>query len=138
MKGTEKQITWAENIQKTALDTLQRNIDRMKAANVKSYERTIKAFEKCKEELLDCFEKCDDAALYIKNRETFSSRSVLQKANEIELIMTNKELDEQFGKKKIKPGRGGYSPAEKEREKWQKKRNIVIQNLLKSIATTVC
>ena len=49
MKGTEKQITWAENIQKTALDTLQRNIDRMKAANVKSYERTIKAFEKCKE-----------------------------------------------------------------------------------------
>lgn len=53
MKGTEKQITWAENIQKTALDTLQRNIDRMKAANVKSYERTIKAFEKCKEELLD-------------------------------------------------------------------------------------
>ena len=52
MKGTEKQITWAENIQKTALDTLQRNIDRMKAANVKSYERTIKAFEKCKEELL--------------------------------------------------------------------------------------
>ena len=41
MKGTEKQITWAENIQKTALDTLQRNIDRMKAANVKSYERTI-------------------------------------------------------------------------------------------------
>lgn len=58
----------------------------------------IKAFEKCKEELLDCFEKCDDAALYIKNRETFSSRSVLQKANEIELIMTNKELDEQFGK----------------------------------------
>ena len=87
MKGTEKQITWAENIQKTALDTLQRNIDRMKAANVKSYERTIKAFE-----------KCDDAALYIKNRETFSSRSVLQKANEIELIMTNKELDEQFGK----------------------------------------
>ena len=138
MKGTEKQITWAENIQKTALDTLQRNIDRMKAANVKSYERTIKAFEKCKEELLDCFEKCDDAALYIKNRETFSSRSVLQKANEIELIMTNKELDEQFGKEKIKPGRGGYSPAEKEREKWQKKRNIVIQNLLKSIATTVC
>ena len=98
MKGTEKQITWAENIQKTALDTLQRNIDRMKAANVKSYERTIKAFEKCKEELLDCFEKCDDAALYIKNRETFSSRSVLQKANEIDLIKTNKELDEQFGK----------------------------------------
>ena len=36
MKGTEKQITWAENIQKTALDTLQRNIDRMKAANVKT------------------------------------------------------------------------------------------------------
>lgn len=60
--------------------------------------KKIKYFFKCKEELLDCFEKCDDAALYIKNRETFSSRSVLQKANEIELIMTNKELDEQFGK----------------------------------------
>lgn len=98
MKGTEKQIAWAEDIQKTALDALQRNIDRMKATNVKSYERTIKAFEKCKEELLECFEKCDDAALYIKNRETFSSRSVLQKANEIELIMTNKELNEQFGR----------------------------------------
>lgn len=30
MKGTEKQIAWAEDIQKTALDALQRNIDRMK------------------------------------------------------------------------------------------------------------
>ncbi len=82
MKGSEKQIKWAEDIKKGAMDTLTNNLERMKNSGHEEYYKiTIQVFEELKKELEECFEKVDDAKVIIENRNKFASDTILKMAS---------------------------------------------------------
>lgn len=82
MKGSEKQIKWAEDIKRGAMDTLTNKLERMKNSKHKEYYKiTIQVFEELKKELEECFEKVDDAKVIIENRAQFASDRILKMAS---------------------------------------------------------
>lgn len=79
MKGTEKQIKWAEDIIAKARETLDRNIaliDRVDTIGARKDER--QCYVDCRESLEKMLEGVDDAAKIIDMRERLSSSSILQ------------------------------------------------------------
>lgn len=70
MKGTEKQIKWAEDIKRTVLENLQNNIDRMEE-HAEHFPYELKAFKETKEEAEKAFEVCENASQIINMRDRF-------------------------------------------------------------------
>lgn len=79
MKGTEKQIKWAEDIKRVALENLQNNITRMEQ-NKECFVYELKAFNETKEDVEKVFEVCEEASQIINMRDRLYN--ILSFANE--------------------------------------------------------
>ena len=85
--GSEKQIKWARDIQKKALEFIDEKIagfeDLSKKASAKGIDIDttidIQACHDCKESLIKCFEKHREAKYYIEHRALFSGGYVSEK-----------------------------------------------------------
>lgn len=85
LKGTEKQIKWAEDIIREARATIKNNIaliDRVDTIGIRAIER--QCFVDCGESLEKMLSQINDAATIIDMREKLSSSSILQMVNEEE------------------------------------------------------
>lgn len=87
MKGTEKQIRWAENIKESAYETVNGNIkilnERLeKYPNWNSLKNDIKGYEKVREILDMFFSQCDDAAKIIEKRFILDGETLINLAHE--------------------------------------------------------
>lgn len=79
MKGTEKQIKWAEDIIRGARETLDRNIELIdKNGTAVLLKDRRQCLVDCKESLEKMLAGIDDAAKIINMRERLSSRAILQ------------------------------------------------------------
>lgn len=67
MKGTEKQIKWAEDIKRTVLENLQNNINRFEE-HAEYFPYELKAFKETKEEAEKAFEIYENASDIIERR----------------------------------------------------------------------
>jgi len=76
MKGTEKQIKWAEDIINDAYNTIDANIARMEKESKEFFHFNIQAYKECRKKLEETLETCDDAAVIIKCRNQFDPRRI--------------------------------------------------------------
>lgn len=70
MKGTEKQIKWAEDIKRVAIENLQNNITRMEQ-NKEYFVYELKAFNETLVEVETVFNSCEEASQIINARDKF-------------------------------------------------------------------
>ena len=79
--GSEKQINWARDIQKKALEAIARKIEYFEDLGTKGFDTTldIQACHDCKKSLIKCFEKHSEAKYYIEHRALFSGGYVSEK-----------------------------------------------------------
>lgn len=83
MKGTEKQIKWAEDIIEEARATIKNNIaniDKVDTIGIRAIER--QCYVECGESLERMLSKIDDAATIIDMRDELSPYSVNQMVND--------------------------------------------------------
>lgn len=82
MKGSEKQVAWAEQIKANAIGTCDANIDRLNKM-LKEYPgfghtaEELQKFETLKAHLIAKFDTVDNAKWYIDNRDRLSGAHVL-------------------------------------------------------------
>lgn len=96
MKGTEKQIKWAEDIIRDARETIRRNIELIKALQEKHgydvRQDELEAYEKCSESLEKVFASTEEAGAIIEMRNRISGRAINEMVNRYCLIQKNKEM----------------------------------------------
>lgn len=85
MKGTEKQIKWAEGIKESAYGTIEANIELLnekleKYPNWESVKAEIKGYEKVRETLDKFFEMTDEASKVINARHILDGESIIEQA----------------------------------------------------------
>ena len=82
LKGTEKQIKWAEDIIREARETIKKNIaniDKVDTIGIRAIER--QCYVDCEASLEKMLSQIDDAATIIDMRNKLSSRSINQMVN---------------------------------------------------------
>lgn len=82
LKGTEKQIKWAEDIIREARETIKNNIaniDKIDTIGIRSIER--QCYVECGESLEQMLSQINDAATIINMRDKLSSHSINQMVN---------------------------------------------------------
>lgn len=92
MKGTEKQIKWAEDIMRQARETISRNIeniDKVDTVGIRSLER--QCFVECGEALEKAFSQIDSAAKIIEMRDQFSSERIVRMVNHAVFVKGNEK-----------------------------------------------
>lgn len=94
LKGTEKQIAWAEQIRQDTLGTAERNIKSLED-KIKQYGDIFKpnlaAYKQVRSNLLSALTKIDDASLLIDKRHIFSGETVNREAGKIAEKIRNKK-----------------------------------------------
>ena len=94
LKGSEKQVAWAEDIIAGARGTIKANIDNIKAQqekyNMKFRQDELEAYEKCKESLETLLAGIDSAAKIIDLRYKISGRAINEMVHEHVNVMKNK------------------------------------------------
>lgn len=102
LKGTEKQVAWAEDIVAIARRTISSNIENIKNLQAEYTEKYGEGFKNFRQDELEAFEKCgesleamlanvDSAAKIIDMREKLSSRSILDMVNQYCFVMNNRK-----------------------------------------------
>ena len=79
MKGSMKQIQWAEDIRANAINTCTANIERMSAEPL--FALDVKVYKIFRAGLIARFDKIDDAALIIKQKELVDPRSIIDQVS---------------------------------------------------------
>lgn len=87
MKGTEKQIKWAEDIIREARETIKRNIEIKKAEEEKNnvpgfFAIEIDCFEECGKSLEQMLSGINEASKIIDMRYQLSSGAILKMVND--------------------------------------------------------
>lgn len=99
MKGTEKQIKWAEDIIREARETINCNVKNIKEQqekyNCKWRQDEIEAFEMCGKSLEEMLSKTNDASQIINMRAKLSSRSIIEMVHEYCFVMKNRKQKEE-------------------------------------------
>lgn len=99
MKGTEKQIKWAEDIIESARGTIKANIENIKAQqekyNCKWRQDELEAFELCGKSLEELLDKVTEASQVIDMRHKISSHAIIEMVHEYVNVMKNKKQREQ-------------------------------------------
>ena len=95
LKGTEKQVAWAEDIIREARETISRNIEFKKQEEERNnvpgfFALEIEAFEKCGESLETMLAGIDSASKIIDMRSKLSSGSILRMVQEYCYVMRNR------------------------------------------------
>lgn len=85
LQGTEKQIAWAEDIRRNAINTINNNIERMEKENPKLFRYDIEAFKEIGESLRKVLTQPQGAkaSLIIEKRSMFSGDRILRVKNEM-------------------------------------------------------
>lgn len=86
MKGSEKQIKWAEDIKNRCLETIEINIETCKKERLsfqpyaKDFQREFKAWEILRTDMENIFahEKCQDASYIIDRRDMLTCEKMLE------------------------------------------------------------
>ena len=82
LKGSPKQVAWAEDIRKDAFDFINGCIENNKKKNEELgfgfFDKDIKAYEACLDAVTDFFNKVDDASVVINNRYNLSAKSLME------------------------------------------------------------
>lgn len=96
LKGSEKQIAWAEKIRNGAMETCEINIKLAKEKierypGVADFEYDLKAFENLKNQFESLFDDLEDASKIIDKRDVLSSNHVIYMAGKIREEMKRKE-----------------------------------------------
>jgi len=95
MKGTEKQIKWAEDIKANAINTCTANIERLSGQPLDAMR--VEVFKVIRKTLIDGFEQIDDAAVIINKRAHFDPMAIIRMADRTsELINSGRMTLEQF------------------------------------------
>ena len=95
MKGTEKQIKWAEDIKANAINTCTANIERLSVQPLDAMR--VEVFKVIRKTLIDGFEQIDDAAVIINKRAHFDPMAIIRMADRTsELINSGHMTLEQF------------------------------------------
>lgn len=90
LKGSEKQVQWAEQIRNNAIDTINRNIDlaneRIKKypSAQKIYQNQIESLQEIGKQLKEVLLKVSNASQIIEKRHIFESSRILDEASKIE------------------------------------------------------
>lgn len=90
LKGSEKQVKWAEQIRNNAIDTINRNIDlaneRIKKypSAQKKYQNEIESLQEIGKQLKEVLLKVSNASQIIEKRHIFDSSRILDEASKIE------------------------------------------------------
>lgn len=82
MKGTEKQIKWAEDIMSDAFNTIDANVNRMEKENPELFRFEIQAYKECREMIEKSFATCEEAKQIIENRGMFDPSRITQIAGQ--------------------------------------------------------
>lgn len=88
LSGSEKQVSWANQIRENAINTVNKNIERALNEEKRSgvnglFRNKIKAFEEIGRQLEGGFKGKTSASWIIENRGQFSSSRILRIANEM-------------------------------------------------------
>ena len=88
LSGSEKQVSWANQIRESAINTVNKNIERALNEEKRSgvnglFRNKIKAFEEIGRQLEGGFKGKTSASWIIENRGQFSSSRILRIANEM-------------------------------------------------------
>ena len=95
MKGTEKQIKWAEDIKANAINTCTANIERLSGQPLDALR--VEVFKVIRNTLIAGFEQIDDAAVIINKRANFDPMAIIRMADRTsELIASGRMTLEQF------------------------------------------
>lgn len=86
MKGSAKQVAWAEDIKNGALAQCDRTIKQFEENYHPIHQTMIDAAKEIKSTLEAGFAQIDDAKWYIDNRANFTSNTVLNQIQELENI----------------------------------------------------
>nr|DAL64440.1 MAG TPA_asm: hypothetical protein [Caudoviricetes sp.] len=90
LKGSEKQVKWAEQIRDNAINTVNRNIDlaneRIKKypSAQKKYQNEIESLQEIGKQLKEVLLKVSNASQIIEKRHIFESSRILDEASKIE------------------------------------------------------
>lgn len=94
LKGTEKQVAWAEDIIGEARRTIEGNIERIKVEQEKHgipvMQDYLEAYARCGETLENMLSKIDSASKIIEMRDRISSREINRMVDQYVLIQKNK------------------------------------------------
>lgn len=86
LKGTEKQVAWAEDIIRVARETVNSNIQTIKEQqekyNAEFRKNELDGYTACGKSLEAMLSKVEDASQIISMREKLSSRSINEMVNE--------------------------------------------------------
>ena len=89
LNGSEKQVQWAEQIRKNAIDTINKNIDlaneRIKKypSNQKNYQSDIESLQEIGKQLKEVLSKISNASQIIEKRNIFESSRILDEVSKI-------------------------------------------------------
>lgn len=90
LKGSEKQVKWAEQIRNNAIDTINRNIDlanekiKKYPSAQKIYQNQIESLQEIGKQLKEVLLKVSNASQIIEKRHIFDSSRILDEASKIE------------------------------------------------------
>ena len=101
LKGTEKQVAWAEDIIREARETISRNIENIKNLQAEYTEKYGEEFKNFRQDEVEAFEKCgesleamlagiDSASKIIDMRSKLSSGNILHMVWEYKNVMNNR------------------------------------------------
>lgn len=103
MKGTEKQIKWAEDIIESARGTIKANIENIKAQqekyNCKWRQDELEAFELCSKSLEELLSKVTEASQVINMRHKISSHAIIEMVQEYLYVTKNRKQREKREKR---------------------------------------
>lgn len=89
MKGTEKQITWANDIIQESRNTIAANIARFTELGL---ERDVKIWNMVSEQYETAISKIDNAAFIIEHRSSLNSSSVMNAYNQINIMVSSGKI----------------------------------------------
>ena len=96
LKGSERQIAWANQIRRDAIATADRNIEhfqkeKKKAGGISIHDDTIAAYKEVRSNLVNALQKIDSASVIIDKRHIFSGDTVIREADKIRLKWGNQK-----------------------------------------------
>lgn len=95
LKGTEKQVAWAEDIIASARGTIKTNIENIKAQqekyNCKFKQDELEAYEKCSESLETLLAGIDSASKIIDMRYKISGGAIIEMVHQYVFVMKNRK-----------------------------------------------
>ena len=83
LNGSEKQVQWAEQIRKNAIDTINNERIKKYPSNQKNYQSDIESLQEIGKQLKEVLSKISNASQIIEKRNIFESSRILDEVSKI-------------------------------------------------------